>query len=205
VLNGANAMLVETEAGWELLQFREAELVDEETYKLSGLLRGQQGTEGAMAAGAAEGARVVVLTGAEARLEVEGWERGLELEWSAGLWDGQYKHDELGGRMWSPAHFRVAWSGDDLAMTWVRRARKGGDPWMPGEPPHEVVESYVVRVSAGAIIKRQWDVADSSSVYIASDQIADFPGGGTALIEVAQAGANGEPGDWAAVNVEIPA
>jgi hypothetical protein len=58
-------------------------------------------------------------------------------------------------------------------------------------------------VWAGATIKRQWDVADSSSIYIASDQIADFPSGGEALIEVAQVGADGQPGDWAAVSVEI--
>ena len=65
VLNGANAALVETGAGWEFLQFLEAELVDEETYRLSGLLRGQQGSEDAASAGAPVGSRIVFLTGAE--------------------------------------------------------------------------------------------------------------------------------------------
>ena len=69
VLNGANRALVETEAGWELIQFRDAELVDVETWKLSLLLRGQQGSEDAMAAGAPVGSRIVFLTGAEQRLE----------------------------------------------------------------------------------------------------------------------------------------
>ncbi|MDZ4759648.1 MAG: glycoside hydrolase/phage tail family protein, partial [Alphaproteobacteria bacterium] len=81
VLNGGNGMLVETLVGWEFLQFRDAELVDVETYRLSRLLRGQQGSELAMQAGASVGSRIVVLTGAETRLEVADWERGLELVW----------------------------------------------------------------------------------------------------------------------------
>jgi hypothetical protein len=81
VLNGANAALVETGAGWELLQYREAELVDVETYRLSGLLRGQQGSEPAMATGASIDSRIVFLTGAEVRLNVADWERGLDLQW----------------------------------------------------------------------------------------------------------------------------
>jgi hypothetical protein len=52
VLNGANAALVETAAGWELVQFAHAELVGEETWKLGDLLRGQVGSEDAMAPGA---------------------------------------------------------------------------------------------------------------------------------------------------------
>lgn len=204
VLNGANSMLVETGAGWALVQYRDAELVEAEAYKLTGLLRGQQGTELAASADAAEGARVLFLTGAEARLEVESWERGLALQWTAGLWEGVHTHNEVGGRMWSPAHFTAEWSGNDLALTWIRRARTGGDPWLPGEPPHEVAERYRVQVSAAGTIKRQWDVADSSSIYPEGERTADFPGGGETLIEVAQLGRNGEPGDWAAVNVEIP-
>ena len=89
VLNGANRALVETGAGWEMIQFLEAELVDVDTYKLTGLLRGQQGTENAMGAGADIGVRIVFLTGAEQRLAVADWERGLEMDWSAGGWSGR--------------------------------------------------------------------------------------------------------------------
>jgi hypothetical protein len=45
VLNGANAALT----GDELIQFQNAELIDEKTYKLTKLLRGRQGTEWAVA------------------------------------------------------------------------------------------------------------------------------------------------------------
>jgi hypothetical protein len=211
VLNGANAMLVETEAGWELMQFREAELVDVDTYKLSGFLRGQQGSDDAAAAGAAVGARVVFLTGAEKRLAVSDWERSLRLEWRAGesrpgapVWIGEQTYVAEANRMWSPAHLNGIRSGEDLLIGWTRRARKGGDPWTAGEPVIELPEGYRVRISGG-ILMRQWDVQAQTAVYAQGDQATDFPVGGTALIEVAQLGADGEPGHWAGLELIIPA
>ena len=119
--------------------------------------RGQQGSEAAMAAGAAIGARVVFLTGAECRLDVADWEQGLELEWRAwrgslddpGAWDGEVNYTAVAARMWSPAHLRASWSGDDLAFDWIRRARKGGDAWGPGESPNEAAEAYRIRIFDG--------------------------------------------------------
>ena len=58
VLNGANAALLETSAGWELVQFQHAELVGPDTWRLSKLLRGQQGS---VIAAADIGARIVLL------------------------------------------------------------------------------------------------------------------------------------------------
>ena len=204
VLNGANRALVETSEGWELIQFQQAELVDVETYKLSRLLRGQQGSEGAMAAGAAVGARIVMLTGAERRLEVGGWERGLELAWTAGAWEGVFAHDARAAQPWSPAHLRANWTGADITLSWIRRARRDGDGWVVGNPPVEGLEAYRVRVSGGVLI-REWDVSLPGASYPAADQAADFPLGGHALVEVAQIGPNGEPGAWTGVQVTIPA
>jgi hypothetical protein len=212
VLNGANAALVETGAGWELVQFEEAELVDEETWKLTRLLRGQQGSELAMAAGADVGARMLFLTGAEQRLDLADWELGLDLvrrvwrerpeestAWSGdGTWLGE------AARMWSPAHLKGEWTDDGLQLGWIRRARKGGDSWAPGEPPQEVPEKYRLRISSGGVILREEDVAGSSYLYLADDQATDFPTGGEALVEVAQLGRDGEPGGWAGLSVTIP-
>jgi hypothetical protein len=213
VLNGANAMMVETAAGWEMIQFVEAELVDVETYRLTKLLRGQQGSEPAMAAGAEIGARVAFLTGAECRLDVADWERGLELAWRAwrgnlddpGAWDGEASYAAAGARMWSPAQLRAEWAGGDLAVGWIRRARKGGDAWGPGEPPNEIAEAYRVRVLDGGDVLREWAVTRPSTTYEAASIAADFPAGGVATVEVAQIGADGEPGAAAAVAVAIPA
>jgi hypothetical protein len=213
VLNGANAALVETGAGWELIQYREAELVDVETYRLGGLLRGQQGSEETMAEGAEIGSRIVFLTGAEQRLEVESWERGLELEWRAWrerpdepqAWGEDRSFEARARRMWSPAHVSAAWLAGDLELSWIRRARRAGDPWTPGEPPHETPEAYRVKVSGGGDLLRQWDADEPAAIYSAADQAADFPAGGEAVVEVAQLGADGEPGGWASVTMTIPA
>jgi hypothetical protein len=213
VLNGANAALVETEAGWELIQYREAELVDVETYKLTGLLRGQQGSDDAMAAGAVEGARILFLTGAEQRLDIADWEQGLGLEWRAwrnapddeAAWSAWQEYLPVAARMWSPAHFSARQAGADIELSWIRRARKGGDAWTPGEPPQEVDEAYRLRVSASGDVLREWEVALPAATYPAAEQAADFPAGGDALIEVAQLGADGEPGGWASLAVAISA
>ncbi|HEV7693251.1 MAG TPA: glycoside hydrolase/phage tail family protein [Hyphomonadaceae bacterium] len=213
VLNGANAALVETEVGWELVQFEQAELVDEETWKLSRLLRGQQGSEPAMAAGAEAGVRILVLTGAERRLGLADWERGLELTWRVwrerpeekAAWSGEGTWLGEAGRMWSPAHLTGDSAEDGLRLAWVRRARKGGDSWGAGEPPHEVPEQYRVRISSGGAILRQEDVAGSSYLYPPDDQATDFPTGGEALVEIAQLGRDWEPGAWTGLSITIPA
>lgn len=204
VLNGANRALVETDAGWELIQFQRAELVDVETWKLSDLLRGQQGSEGAMMAGASAGARILFLTGAEQRLDVADWERGLELEWRAGEWQGDYTHAAVAARPWSPAHLTLGWHAGDIALAWVRRARLDGDGWGAGNPPVEGSETYRLRVTGG-VLDREWDVTTVGAVYTATAQAADFPAGGLARIDVAQVGPNGEPGGWTGVDVAIPA
>ena len=71
VLAGTNALAIEHSPGaWEVLQFANAELIGERTWRLSRLLRGQRGTEGARAASPlAAGARVVLLDLAVAPVE----------------------------------------------------------------------------------------------------------------------------------------
>jgi len=45
VLAGANVLAVETELGWEVIQFKNAELIGVNRYKISGVLRGQAGSD----------------------------------------------------------------------------------------------------------------------------------------------------------------
>jgi hypothetical protein len=90
-------------------------------------------------------------------------------------------------------------------LRWIRRARKAGDSWMAGEPPHEVAEAYRIRVSNDGGTLREWDVSEPSCTYPAGYQAIDFPAGGEAVIEVAQLGPEGESGVWTGIVVEIPA
>lgn len=155
-----------------------------------------------MAAGAPVDSRIVFLTGAETRLSVADWERGLALAWQAGAWDGLFTHDGVAVEPWSPAHLRARWAGGDLALGWVRRGRKDSDRWSAGEPPLESVEGYRVRISGGGSV-REWDVSAASAIYLSGDRSVDFPTGGTALIEVAQLSPSGQPGAWAATQMTI--
>ncbi|MBI1360919.1 MAG: hypothetical protein GC155_11630 [Alphaproteobacteria bacterium] len=211
VLNGANAMMVETTAGWEMIQFAEAELVDVETYKLTRLLRGQQGSEPEMALGASVDARVAFLTGAERRLDVADWESGLALQWrtwrrtpeESDAWSSEIICLGAAARMWSPAHLRADRADGGLSLSWIRRARKGGDAWIAGEPPMEVAEGYRIRVSNGGEAMRQWEIDSTGASYPTDATSSDFPDGGVALIEAAQLGADREPGAWASASVTI--
>lgn len=212
VLNGANVALIETAAGWEMIQYQHAELVDVDTYRLSGLLRGQQGSDEAMSAGAGAGATVVLLTGSECRLDVADWERGLDLTWRVGRessvgdvpWTGRYIHRERAAIPWSPCHLVATEGGGGIALGWIRRGRKGGDSWDAGEPVNEWPEAYRVRVSGGVSV-REWDVPEAFALYSTGDQATDFPESGTALVEVAQLAANGQPGEWTGLELIIPA
>jgi hypothetical protein len=69
---------------WEVLQAGSAELVGPGRYRLTRLLRGQRGTEGAMGNPAPAGARVVLLDEALASLPIAEAELGLPATWRIG-------------------------------------------------------------------------------------------------------------------------
>lgn len=116
-----------------------------------------------------------------------------------------FTHVNVGRRMWSPAHLRFERWGGDLTVQRIRRARKDGDPWPAGEPPHETPDCYRIKVSGPGGVVREWDVAEALCVYPASKQTEDFPAGGEAVVEAAHLGPDGEPGAWTALSVEISA
>lgn len=186
VLAGANTIAVEAGGGWELVQFREATLVAPGVWRLSGLLRGQQGTDNEMRAGASVGARVVVLDSSLARADVASGERGAPLIWRAGPAGSPPGGDAFAeiaaawlgvqARPWSVGHLKVSALDDGLAIRWVLRARLDGDRW-DGETVATDPESYRVRIFAGADLIREWQVDDASAAYSQTMIDADFPGG----------------------------
>lgn len=199
VLGGANAVAIETGEGWELAQFRTAELIGEEVWRLSGLLRGQQGTESAMRAGAAAGALVVLLDAAPARADCSGAERGLPLLWRAGPTGGPpggagvsettFTLTGVHDRPWSPAHLRAAVRSDGgFDLGWIPRLRLGGDRW-DGEPA-AASNRFRVRVLDGTTEIRTVEADETGLIYAAGDVAADFPSGPgpDAVVAVAQWG-----------------
>ena len=190
VLAGANRAAVEWAPGiWEVFQFRDAELVGERLYALTGLLRGVAGTEDAMAAGVlAEGARFVLLDGASVALPMDLSERGQMLNWrigpttkspdSASYASLSGTFEARGLRPLSPVHVTGERSADrDIVIRWIRRTRIGGDDWDGVDVPlGEEKEAYALDLlhPVTGTLLRSVDVAAPEWTYQEADQIADL-------------------------------
>lgn len=195
VLAGDSALALRAPGGdWEVIAFQAAELVAPDTWTLTGLLRGQRdgmASEVAIPAGAP----AVLLDETVARLDVAAFERGTPLivraapagappsgpamtEISA-TWTGRAL------RPLAPTHLRKRLVGGDLQLTWIRRARLGGDIWEGEVPLGEGIERYRVRVLDGAVVLREVEVSAPAFVYTGAMRAADSPSP-AARIEVAQ-------------------
>jgi hypothetical protein len=188
---GANALAVEHAPGiWEVLQAGTAELVGPGRYRLTRLLRGQRGTEAAMALPAAAGARVVLLDAALAILPVAEAELGLPATWRIGPAALAYTDETYvatsftpegaGLRPFSPVHVEQPWrrarEPGDLTIRWIRRSRAlVADSWnAPEVPLAEEAEAWEVEILDGVVVKRLLSASATSVVYTAAHQIADW-------------------------------
>jgi hypothetical protein len=195
VLAGENALAVRAPSGeWEVIAFQAAVLIASDVWRLSGLLRRQRdgvASETPIPAGAA----VVRLDEALVPMTVSAFERGAPLmiraapsggppsgagmtEISA-VWNGRAL------RPLAPAHLRKRMIGGDLLVSWIRRARVGGDVWDGEVPLGEGVERYRIRVLDGATVLREVQVETPVFTYAAALRAADAPPAG-ARLEVAQ-------------------
>ncbi|MGD9966967.1 MAG: glycoside hydrolase/phage tail family protein [Hyphomonadaceae bacterium] len=207
VLDGANVFAIQAGEEWEIIQAASCELVAQSEYELSHLLRGRLGSAHAMAAPHAIGARIVKLDQNLARVDIGAHEwresmafvvppsgspasspRGASVALSL-------PHASL--RAWAPAHLRaVRDSSGDVAISWVRCARIGGDFWGPGEPPLGAsAEGYSLAILDGDDVVRAVNTAGPGFSYSAADQTLDFGALPAALhIRVAQLDESGAAG-----------
>lgn len=183
---GANAAAIRCSDGsWEVLQFSTADLIAPLTYRLSGLLRAQLGTDAAMQAGVSAGARFVLINSALTRIDLSGDEIGLPYDWRYGpanrdvahalYRSTQHAYAGVGRRPYAPVHVRGRRTSGDLLLSWVRRTRRGGDSWEAAEVPlAEESERYEVDIIDGSIVRRTIAASTPSLVYSAAEQTADF-------------------------------
>ncbi len=151
---GANTLAVAGPNGrLELLQFREAELVGTRRYRLSGLLRGQLGTEAAAAVGCPAGSRVVLIDGRLGVLPVGTEGLGSPGEFrvvAAGdALDGptavtlQHTATGLGLKPLAPVHASARREAGGVRFRWIRRGRIDADSWQQSDIPlGEETEAY---------------------------------------------------------------
>jgi len=187
LLAGANAMAIGdgSPSGWEILQFRTAELVAPGVWELSMRLRGQLGTEADMPDVWPAGSIVVLLDDALEQVELPSAARGLVRRWRVGPADRphddpayveiEHAFEGIGLRPFAPAHLRASRdAGGALGLSWIRRTRIDGDGWIgPDVPLGEAAERYVVRVHKGTDLVREAEVAEPGWSYAAAQQSAD--------------------------------
>lgn len=209
VLNGANVAAIRTPGGaWEILQWRTAEMLAPDRYRLSNLLRGGRGTEHAMGNPTAAGARFVLLDGAPVRSTLPLSERGLARTWRYGpaelpLDDESFDAavlavDGIGLRPLAPVHLRgrLDHATHDWHLGFVRRTRVDGDSWQGLDAPlGEDRELYAVHILDGDAVVRTVETTRPDLLYTAAMQIADFGAPQwTVAIRVAQLSTGFGPG-----------
>jgi len=195
VLNGANRLAVETGEGWEVLAFTAAELGGDGLWTLTGLLRGLGGTP---SVGASAGARVVVLDGAGEVLGVRDHEWGACLTVVAvppgkALSDSAVRSVEavyqaVEHRPLAPVHLKAKWSGADLQLSWIRRARVNADAWGYGDVAlDEAREAYELVLLDAGVTVRTLELEEAGYTLSEADRLTLFPAGlGQACFSVAQ-------------------
>ncbi len=204
VLAGANLALL----GDELVQFTGVDMLAPRRFRLSGLLRGRQGSE-ATVAGHADGERFVLLDTAallSVDLPVEAIGRSM-LARALGSGDGGSGAvaarvggsravaarvggsgavaARVGGRALlplSPAHLGLRQDGDDIVARWVRRSRSGfGWADFIDAPLAEASEAYCVTIWRDSVLVRSVTVTSPGFRYAAAERLAD---GGTGAVEL---------------------
>lgn len=194
---GANALALETAPGvWEILQFGIATIVSTGRWELSRLLRGQKGTEDAVAPMVAVGARVVTLSPALVSLPITEAELGMPWNWRIGPADRAagdalnlattFTPQGRGLRPWSPVAIKGTWlAGGDIGLTWIRRTRAlAGDSWnAPEVPLGEAAESYDLEIltGGGLLVRTVAALGSAAWTYFAAQQVTDFGAAITSL------------------------
>ncbi len=188
VLNGGGLLLVQGAAGWELLAYREAELVGEDRWRLSRLLRGLSGSE---LDGAVSGAVVIVADGRVFDAPLVGDETGLSLLWQAGEADPVAAvFDDLAGLPWRVGHLRARPVVDGWQVSWTRRGAVIPESWSLPEASN--MGRFRLEALSGGVVTETAEIeAGFASVLSGADGV-----------RVAQIGDDGRVGAWASIPLQ---
>ncbi len=170
---------------WEIIQYRDAELIAPNTFALKRRLRGQLGSDGVMPIIWPAGSQIIKLDSAVRQLSLTDAQRGLDLQFRIGslargpedasalALDASF--DGNGLRPYPVAHLRTEKLSASLTrFTWIRRTRRGGDSWQSLEVPlAEENEQYAIEVVKDAIVRRSVTSTTASWEYSLTMQAAD--------------------------------
>lgn len=175
IFAGANRLALKTETGWEVLQFARAELIGLRRYRLSHILRGQFGTDAAMADSVPAESVFIILDNHFVPLQVVD---GDDISLRYGIagtaadsysWrDKQVTLTHAAAQCLAPVHGKLlmpkgrAWT---WYVSWIRRTRLGGDDFaapdvLLGEP-QELYQADI-RADGKLVSSRRHGVASFS-------------------------------------------
>jgi len=187
VIDGANLALL----GSEVIGYRTATLIDANTYRLSGLLRGRYGTEWAIGTHVA-GERFTVISStalrkAPAELNAARLFKAVSIGRTVQETASQsFTYTGVNLRPYAPANVRGGRaSNGDVTLTWSRSSRLGLTLPVFYDPPlGEASESYQVEWlnSAFNVVRRTTTgLITPTTTYTRANQIADGSGADPAL------------------------
>ncbi|MEL7165081.1 MAG: glycoside hydrolase/phage tail family protein [Pseudomonadota bacterium] len=215
LLSGANAVAIGdgTPNGWEIMQFRDAELIAPGRYLLRNRLRGQLGTDALVPAFWPVGSWVVMLNGAPRQIELLSSLRRVAQTFRIGaaaraVDDPIYREevhafDGNGLRPYAPVHLRAEQDGASTAFRWIRRTRIDGDSWdVPEVPLGEESELYALRVIKDGAVLRETTVASPEWSYPDAARAADGAGD-TFDVAVSQISARFGPGPAKSLELDL--
>jgi len=217
VLDGQNAIAVRANNGaWEIIQFTTADLIGDGEWELSGLLRGQLGTETEALAGASPEADVVVLNEAVEPILDSEIQKGQVINWLYGrsdkpIGDASLVQQEgaLGFRgdfPFSPVHLRASQASDNsIFIRWIRRNRLRSDSWNQIEiPQSEAQETYSIRFKNELGHENELTSVEPNLVVFA-DQLTNWFGQypSSLTVEVAQVSATVGAGTTSNVMIDL--
>lgn len=184
--------------GSEIIQFREAELIEGFRWQISGLVRGCRGTEWAV--GTHEAGETFLLVSDAVKRHAMGASEIGDTDY--------YKFSTLGDdldyretltvpfaanshRPYSPAHVTLTRDPitDDWLIEWIRRTRIGGSTINGQDVPlGETAEVFRVKIMNGAEVLETYEVEDTwQKLYTRAEQIADWGSAQNALtVQVVQ-------------------
>jgi hypothetical protein len=187
LLNGANSALVGTpDSGWEVLQYLNAEETGGGLWQLTGLLRGQCGTEPEAMQPKAKGAPFILLNDAVYPVGLKGQEAGLELKWRIGASGEEFTDQFYGTQIkagglralqpLAPVHIRSVMRSDGgMDIGWIRRGRIDADSWLSREIPlGEDREAYHVEILLEGQVVRSFETSASNWTYGATERQKDL-------------------------------
>ncbi|MGL5139622.1 MAG: phage tail protein, partial [Beijerinckiaceae bacterium] len=201
--------------GWEIVSFAEAQLLGERRWRLSRFIRGLSGSEALAGVAKPAGSQVVVLDGALVplargtgrlgrpalyRLSPEGSDHGDPLALAYAATPGPSALLPF-----APVHAKARRSAAGVTISFVRRARFGGDGWELAEVPlQEEQERYEIGIYADASLRRVLASDQPTLLYATATELADFGAAQTSLaLVIRQVSAAAGPGHPAVVTIPV--